>query len=332
MRVAVVGATGNVGTSLLRALADEPAVDTVLGVARRRPEVEFPKTEWATADISRDDLTQLFRGADAVVHLAWLIQPSHDLAQLSATNVDGSRRVFRAAAEAGVGAIVYASSVGTYSVGPKDHGVDESWPTDGIQSSYYARHKAAVERDLDSFEREHPDVRVVRLRPAFIFKREAGREVKRLFLGPLVPMPLVRPALIPLVPEHPRFRFQGLHAEDVADAYRLAIVRDARGAFNIAAEPVLDGPELARLLGARTIRIGHKPFRALVQATWRLRVQPVDGGWIDLAYGTPLLDTTRARTELGWEPRRSAGEALLDLIGGIRDRVGGPTPPLRDAR
>src|ERR671933_1689066 len=201
MRVVVVGATGNVGTSVLHALAREPAVDSIVGVARRLPEMSFPKTEWAQADIVTDDLVPLFRGADAVVHLAWLIQPSRDSAMLRAVNVDGSERVFRAAGEAGVGALVYASSVGAYSPGPKDRAVDESWPTDGIESSFYAVHKAETERLLDRFEREHPDVRSVRLRPGLIFKAEAASEIRRYFVGPFLPSPLVRRPLIPIVPD-----------------------------------------------------------------------------------------------------------------------------------
>jgi len=187
MRVVVTGASGNVGTSLLSALAQEELVHSVVGIARRRPAGAFPKTTWVEADVSRDDLGPALRGADALVHLAWLIQPSRDEAKLRATNVDGSARVFEAAARAGVPRLVYASSVGAYSPGPKDRAVDESWPTHGIASSYYARHKAEVERLLDRFEEQHPDIRVVRLRPGLIFKREAASEIRRLFAGPLLP-------------------------------------------------------------------------------------------------------------------------------------------------
>src|SRR4051794_3328590 len=101
MRVVVVGASGNVGTSLLHALAHEPAVDSILGIARRLPVRRFAKTEWAQADIAGADLRPHFERADVVVHLAWLIQPGRDLQTLRATNVDGSARVFRAVAEAG---------------------------------------------------------------------------------------------------------------------------------------------------------------------------------------------------------------------------------------
>ena len=328
MRVVVLGASGNVGTSLLRALADEPAVDAVIGIARRRPELSFPKVEWRTADITSSPLETHFEGADAVVHLAWLIQPSRDLATLRATNVDGSARVFSAVAAARVPALVYASSVGAYSPGPKDRRVDESWPTEGIESSFYARHKAEVERLLDRFEHEQPDVRVVRLRPGLVFKREAASEIRRLFVGPLLPGSLVRRRLIPVVPSARRLKFQAVHSYDVGDAYRLAVAGEARGPFNVAAEPVLDPPALARILGARQLRLPTRALRAAAAASWRLRLQPSEPGWVDMGLSVPLMDTTRAREELGWEPRHGADDALRDLLEGLQGGEGLDTPPL----
>jgi nucleoside-diphosphate-sugar epimerase len=328
MRVVVVGASGNVGTSLLRSLAAEPAVDSVLGLCRRLPEARFDKLEWRAADITSTSLEPLFEGADAVVHLAWLIQPSRDRELVRSVNVDGSARVFRAAAKSRVPALVYASSVGAYAAGPKDRRVDESWPTTGIGTSFYSRHKAEVERLLDRLEGEHPETRVVRLRPGLIFKREAGSEIRRLFPGPLVPSPLVRPGLIPVVPRHERLAFQAVHSHDVGEAYRLAITGEARGAFNVAADPVLDSEELGRILDARPVRVSGRLLRAAAALTYRARLQPSEEGWVDLGLGVPLMDTTRARQELGWEPAHSSGEALLDLLEGMRTGAGLDTPPL----
>jgi nucleoside-diphosphate-sugar epimerase len=329
MRVAVIGASGNVGTALARALQEDPAVEEIVGIVRRRPRWTLSKLRWETADIVRDDLVGLLRGADAVVHLAWLIQPSRDEATTYAVNVTGSARVFAAVARAGVPTLVYASSIGAYSPGPKDRRVDESWPTDGIPTSFYSRHKAEVERLLDRFEREHPRVRAVRLRPGLIFQREAASEIRRFFAGPFLPSPLVRRGLIPVVPSTPRLKVQALHARDVAEAYRLAVrSEDARGAFNVAAEPVLDPPALGRLLGARPVPVPEAVLRAGAALTWRLRLQPTPPGWVDLALGVPLMDTTRARSELGWAPSVDAGDALLELLEGLRRRDGMDTPPL----
>jgi UDP-glucose 4-epimerase len=324
----VVGATGNVGTSLVRTLSADPAVTSVVGVARRRPDWQVPKVEWVAADVSRDDLVAPFAGADAVVHLAWLIQPSHRLDVLEATNVEGTARVLAAMGRTGVRTLVYASSVGAYSAGPKDRPVDESWPTDGVPTSFYGRHKAATERLLDGFEETHPEARVVRLRPALIFKREAASGIRKVFVGRLLPGALLRPERIPLVPRHPRLVFQALHTRDVAEAYRLALLSDARGPFNVAADPVLDGEELARILGARPVPVPGPALRGVVAASWRLRLQPTTPGWIDLALGVPLLDTSRIRRELGWQPTVTSGDALRELLEGLADGAGAPTPPL----
>ena len=332
MRVVVVGATGNVGTSLLEALGREDAVDSVLGLARRLPSASYAKTEFAAVDVVRDDLVSQFRGADCVVHLAWLIQPSHDRRVLRAVNVDGSARVLAAVAEAGVPKLVVASSIGVYSPLPNETGpkrrVDESWPREGVPTSWYAQHKAELERQLDRFEHEH-DVTVVRLRPGLIMKRESAEEIRRLFTGPFLPSPLVKPGRLPLFPHIPGAVVQLVHSLDVGDAYRLAVVRDVQGAFNVAAEPALDGRRIAEAIGARPVTVPARVARALAAATWRARLQPTSPDWLDLALGVPLLDSTRAREELGWAPAHDGLETIVELLHALADRAGGPTPPLR---
>ena len=333
MRIVVTGATGNVGTSLLEALTAEPVVDSIVGLCRRPPRTWLPKTRFVAADVASAGLESLFRGADAVVHLAWLIQPSREPDILHRTNVIGSRRVFEAAANAGVSKLVYASSVGVYSPGPKDTPVDENWPTDGIETSIYSRHKAEVEHALDDLERSVDGrMRIVRLRKALVFKREAAEEIRRYFVGPLIPRPIFRQSWIPLVPDTRSLRFQAVHSHDAALAYRLALTRDVEGAFNIAADPVLDGRSLGEILRARPVPVPAPWMRAAVSASWRLRLQPTEPGWVDLAFSTPVLDTTRARAELGWCPRHGADAALLDLLAGLRDGAGAATPPLQPGR
>ena len=328
MRVVVLGATGNVGTSVVQSLAAEPEVTSVLGLARRLPDWQVPKTQWVAADMASDDLVAQLRGADVVVHLAWLIQPTHDPHLTWRVNVLGSIRVLRAVAEARVPALVYASSVGAYSPGPKDRPVDESWPTHGQPTAAYTREKAYLERLLDTFEREHPDRRVVRLRPGFIFKREAGSQQRRLGIGPLLPHRLVRPDLIPVLPDLPGLRFQALHSLDVGEAYRLAAIRPVRGAFNLAAEPVLDMSRLARLLDARTIRVPTRGVRAALAAAWHLHLVPASPQLLDAVLQLPIMDIGRARDELGWVPRHSSLEAIAEFLDGLREGAGMDTPPL----
>lgn len=329
MRIVVTGATGNVGTSVLRALIADQSVDSVVGIARRMPRWNPPKVEWAVADITCDPLEPQLSGADALIHLAWAIQPSRDQARTRAVNVDGSRRVFAAAAACDVATLVHASSIGAYSPGSQEgDGVDESWPTGGIQTSFYSRHKAEVESALNAFEIENPSVRVVRLRPGLIFKSQAGSEIRRLFGGPLVPSSLLKPGRLPVVPWISGLRIQAVHSDDVGEAYRLAVTGQASGAFNIAADPVLDSATIGEALGARVVSLPGDAVRALASASWSARLQPTPPGWVDMARAVPIMSTRRARSELGWEPRRSARDAIKEVLAGMAAGAGEDTPPL----
>jgi UDP-glucose 4-epimerase len=321
--VIVIGATGNVGTSVLRSLDNEDQVESILGMARRLPRLQMRKVEWTAADVTKDDLVPHLRGADAVVLLSWLKQPSRDLNKLWMNNVEGSMRAARAVKEAGVPVLLYASSIGTYSPAAKNRAVD------GIPVLYYSRQKAEVERRLDHFESQNPDVRVVRFRPAPAFKCESAEGMRRLIGGLFFPGFLARPEFINLIPEIKGLRFQVVHSYDVGEAYRLALLRNVRGAFNLAADRVLDAQEFGRVLNALPVPVPVQLTRVGARLSWQLRVQPMVEGWLDLALTSPIVDTSRARQELGWMPQRSAEDALLELLAGLREGAGLDSPPPR---
>lgn len=329
MKIVVTGATGNLGTSTMEALLNDRRVSEVVGIARRQPRSDGQGCLFTAADVTRDNLDRIFQGASTVIHLAWQLQPAREQARLDRVNIGGTRRVLEAVSRVQVPSLVVASSVGAYSPGPKDRTVDEAWPTEGISSSLYSRQKAQVERILDRFETQHPSTRVVRMRPALVFKAGAASEIRRLFLGRWVPKFLLRPGSVPFVPDTDRLRFQCVHSLDVGLAFALAALSDVRGAFNIAAAPVLDAETLASTLGARRLRVSENILRQVVGAAWRMHLAPIDGGWVDLALQAPLMNTEKARHELGFEPEHSSTEALIELMSGMHDGVGMNTPPLQ---
>ncbi|ELT45168.1 NAD-dependent epimerase/dehydratase family protein [Arthrobacter nitrophenolicus] len=342
MRIAITGASGNAGTALLRNLqghlAKKPGSLEVVGMSRRRPDTTrepYSGVEWHTVDVGleRDKprLEAALRGVDVVVHLAWQIQPNRDLEQLYRTNVTGTRNVLAAAKAAGAKQVVCASSVGAYSKAPKDRRTDESWPAEGMPGSHYSRHKAEQEKLLDEFAAAEPGISVARLRPGLIFQRDAGSEIGRYFLGPVYPRLLPARPRIPLLPAPDDLIFQAVHADDVAEAYWRVIDQRASGAFNIAAEPVLTPRELARILGARRILpIPMGLLHKLVGLAWWLRLVPTDSGWVEMAAGAPVMDTSRARRILGWEARTSSVDAVKEVLEGMGQGKGiSPSPVLK---
>lgn len=328
LRIAVTGATGNIGTSLIRRLSGDDRVASVLGIAGRLPRWRVPKTEFVSADLAEDDLDPLLEGRGAVVHLAWLMQPTRDPAATWRNNVLGSKRLFDAVARSGVRTLVHSSSVGAYSPRVDHRAVDETWPTDGWPGAAYTREKAYVERLLDLFEARHPDVRSARMRPAFVFKRKAAAEQRRLFAGPLLPGRLVRPRLIPAMPVVDGVRFQAVHADDLAEAFVSVLFGTASGAFNVAGESMIDMRSIASLLGARPVPMPFAAARAALAAAWRARMVPAPPELLDVLTRLPVMDTARVRRELGWVCHHTADEAFAEFVNGLRTGEGGPTPPL----
>jgi UDP-glucose 4-epimerase len=339
MRIVITGATGNVGTALLKVLTEDPAEShQLVGISRRPGPVEPPyeAVEWVGADLATPAATEVlataFAGADAVVHLAWLIQPSYDRELLRRTNQDGTARVIEAVQRAEVPHLVHFSSVGVYSPARDAQPVSEDYPHGGVPGSRYSVDKAAAEALLDRFEDSLAEagdssITVTRMRPGVILQAAAASEIARYFLPKPVPLRLLRQSLLRLVPLPAAFHLQFVHAEDVARAVRLVLCHRAGGAFNVATEPVVDRDSWSTMFGGVAPAVPVPVLRSLVHASWAVHLQPVDPGWIDLAANVPVLSTGRIR-ELGWQPRRSAEQVLRELVEAIREGRGTGSPVL----
>lgn len=120
--------------------------------------------------------------------------------------------------------------------------------------------------------------------------------------------------------------FQGTHADDVADAYVRAVIRDVSGPFNVAAGPVLTPQIIADAVEGRALPVPAGLLRGALAAAYSLRLVPTEPGWLDMALHTPVMDTTRAEHDLDWRPARTSIDALTDLLDGIGDHADGPTP------
>lgn len=332
-RIVITGASGNVGTALLRRLAADDTDYEIVGVARRRPPPDgvYRSVQWHEVDIAEPgvetELLDVFRGARCVIHLAWGFQPTRNTRYLDAVAINGSSAVLSAAHSAKVPQLLHMSSVGTYAAGRYGEQVDESWSTAGIRSSAYSRAKSTVEQMLDDYERRNPDgVGITRMRPGFIMQRDAAPGLRRYTLPAYLDPRWLR--WLPVLPLDRSLCVSIVHADDVADACVKAVERNALGPFNLAAEPPVSRDDIAKALRAHPIHLPSALLGLAVDAAWRARLQPIDRGWLDMAFSLPLLDTGRARSVLGWSPRWESVAALNDLIDGFLHDSGTPSPVL----
>ncbi|MGY2065785.1 NAD-dependent epimerase/dehydratase family protein [Blastococcus sp. SYSU DS0619] len=325
LTVAVTGPTGTFGAGLVPLLQADERVDRVIGIARRPfdpAERGWTKMEYRQGDVRDPDaLREAFAGADVVVHLAFLITGNASRATTRAINVDGTLNVFRAAAAVGARRFVYSSSVAAYGFHRDNpERISEEWPVRPASRLFYAQEKAELEHLLQDEASATPDLALYLLRPPVVLGPQAigGKDV---LPGPLAPLGrrlFDRPRRLPfpvplLVPEHP---LQFIHQDDVGQALLLCVVgAGPAGAYNIAGEGVLTAADVAREFGAIAIPLPAAPAQAFARAVSRLPFLPPVAEWIEAASRPAIMDTTRAREELGWRPHRTGLEALRDTLG-----------------
>ncbi|SDE92123.1 Nucleoside-diphosphate-sugar epimerase [Blastococcus fimeti] len=328
LTVAVTGPTGTFGSGLMPLLQEDDRIDRVVGIARRPfdpAERGWTKMAYRQGDVRDPDaLRAAFVGVDVVVHLAFLISGNASRDTIRAINVDGTLNVFRAAAAAGVRRFVYASSVAAYGFhADNPELIDEDWPVRPAARLFYAQEKAELEELLQRESAAAPELALYLLRPPVVLGPNAVG-AKDVLPGPLAPLGrrlLGRPRRLPLpipllVPEHP---LQLIHEEDVGRALQLCVVgAGPPGAYNIAGEGVVTAADVAREFGALPIRLPAGPGQAAARAISRLPFLPPVAEWIEAASRPALMDTTRAREQLGWRPRWTGLEALRDTL---RDRT-----------
>lgn len=188
--------------------------------------------------------------------------------------------------------------------------------------------KAAQERVLDQLGIEHPALRVARLWPALIFQPDAASEIQRYFLTQTMPAGAL--GRLPALPLPPGIQVQAVHADDAARAYVQAAVPGAHGAFNICADDTLRPDDLAQLVDhGQYITVPAGLMRAGLRVAHGTGAVAADSGWLDMALHVPMLDNSKAATELNWRPHYAAADALSQLLQGIRDGTGLPSLPLR---
>ena len=323
LRVAITGPTGTFGFGLIPLLEADPRIATIVGVARRPfdpAEHGWSKMTYRQGDVrDPESLAEAFEDADVVVHLAFLVTGTSSAETARAINVDGTINAFRAAASAHAKRFVYASSVAAYGFHADNPiGITEDWPTRPDHRFFYAKEKAELEGLLATEAEAHPDLALYLLRPPIVLGPHAvgGKDILPNVLGPLLGgaarlidrLPVRVPVALPDLP------MQFIHEQDVGHAFVQCIVgAGPPGAFNIAGDGIVTAHDVAREVGLLPLAVpdavARNTARALASLPRPAFVPPI-AGWVATLGQPAIVDTTKAREQLGWAPTFSGLAAL----------------------
>jgi UDP-glucose 4-epimerase len=329
LTVAVTGPTGEIGLPLLAELEGDPAVGAVRGMARGAfdPGAEgWSKVEYRRGDIlDRGALAALFDGADVAVHLAFAIFGGRE--ETRRVNLEGSRNVFEAAIAAGVERLVHASSVAAYGFHPENpQRLTEEVPARGSESFYYSAQKAELESALDELLMGS-EVDAYVFRPCIVAGPRATMLIEKTVEGVRLgdPLPALRRSLgrlplpKPVLPD-PGAAIQLVHHDDVARALAAAIAGEGEpGAYNLAGEGEISVRDIARALGWHAVPVPRPAVGLGTSVARRLTFLSPQLEWATALRTPVLMDTAKARRELGWKPRFDAAETLIQTAVSARE-------------
>ena len=320
LTVAVTGPTGEIGISAVTELERDRGVDRIIGMARRPfdpAEQGWTKTEYRQGDITeRGRVDQLVADADVVIHLAFIIMGSRE--ESGRVNLAGTRNVFEATVAAQrPRRLVYTSSVAAYGYHSDNPvPITEEVPPRGSPEHYYSEQKAACEAALDDIV-GGSSLEVYVLRPCIVAgpKATAMADVMpwNQLPGAVKRVTQTLPLLKPPFPD-PGTPLQLVHHDDVATAIALAATTSAPpGAYNLAGDGVVSMSTVATELGARPVRVPGVAAKAASAMVARLPFVPPALEWLHVGRTSVVMDTTKAKTQLGWSPRHTAAETLSAL-------------------
>jgi UDP-glucose 4-epimerase len=328
LTVAITGPTGDIGRALLRQLDDAPEIDRIIGMARRPFDpsaLGLEKTEYRQGDIlDQDSIAALVDGSDVLVHLAFIILGGHE--ETHRINLEGTRNVFEAALSGGVTRFVYTSSVAAYGFHEQNpQPLTEEVAPKGTDEFYYSAQKAELERELHRMV-DGTDVETYVFRPCIVAGPDAltmiSAVLEQLQLGGRLPQITSFlnsvPFLKPVLPD-PGTPFQLVHHDDVAQALVAAITgRGEPGIYNLAGEGTITFADYASAVGWYSLPVPNFAVDLTADVVSKIPFAPAELQWINAARVPVIMDTTKARAKLGWDPAFDTRETLLETVEGAR--------------
>jgi UDP-glucose 4-epimerase len=322
VRYLITGGSGYIGSRMIEQLAAREGTERILNVDVRPSPVRAPRTEFAKGDV-RDfaatrDLLERER-PDALVHLAFLLNPIHDEARMYDIDVNGTQAVLRAAAETGIRHVLVTSSATAYGAFPDNPAlITEDWPVRGQPDFSYVRHKAEIDRMCQLWALEHPDLGMTIVRPCVV-------------LGPTADNYIVRgwthAAFMPIL-DGVEQEFQLVHEDDVGTALVALLDAKAEGPFNLAADGTLSLRESAEMIGLRTRTVSLRALKRINRVAWGLHLPRVEApaGVLDFYRYPWLVSNEKLKAETDWRPSATTREVFVEAMY-AKGKIATPTAP-----
>jgi UDP-glucose 4-epimerase len=304
MKYLVTGGSGYIGGRLIDLLTQEPD-NEVLNLDIRPPAVPRPRTRFQHMDVRDRGMRALMETErpDALVHLAFVLNPIRDEHTMYDIDVNGTQNVLEAAAAAGVGQLLVASSTTAYGAFPDNPvPLTEEHPVRGLPGYEYARDKTEIDRQCQLWAAQHPDRVMTIVRPTIVFGPNVDNYIVRFWSSsPFFPL---------LDGKDPDWQF--VHEDDVVEAMSRLLVERRAGIFNLTADGTIKLSEAARLAGLKTRRMPTKVYRRIATAAWRMRLPRVEAppGQIDFILYPWIASNEKLKAELGWTPRYTSRETF----------------------
>jgi UDP-glucose 4-epimerase len=299
VRYLITGGSGYIGGRLIDELSGREETELIVDVDVKPPRRHWPKTEFVKGDVRDRAAIQALlerHEIDALIHLAFILNPIRDEATMYDVDVNGTQAVLQAASDAGVEQVMVTSSVAAYGAFPDNpKPIAEDWPVRGAPDFSYAKDKADADRICQLWALEHPDSVMTIVRPAMVFGPNVDNWFVRAFENnPFMP-------LLDGVDEE----FQLVHEDDVVSALIALLDGKHGGAFNLAGDGVLTWGRAAELLGKKTRRISLKNMKRFNRLMWRLHVPRTEAppGNLNFVRYPWVLSTEKLKTTADWQPK-----------------------------
>ncbi len=304
MRYLITGGSGYIGGRLTDVLVEREETEGIVNVDVNPPAKTHQKVEFVKGDVR--DSAQIRKllehhEVDALVHLAFLLNPIRDEAMMYDVDVNGTEAVLRAAAEAGTKQVLVTTSAtayGAFADNPKP--ITEDWPVRGVPDFSYARDKTEADRLCQLWAGNHPDRVMTIVRPCIVLGPNVDNYIVRTWNNSPFPLP-------DGVDEDVQF----VHEDDVATALIKLLDEKAPGAYNLAGDGTMKWSETAEIAGLKTREMPMKRAKRLLGTLWKLRFPRAEAppGNIDfIRY--PWVTSNEKLKGIGWTPEHDSRETF----------------------